>query len=164
MSKKLTGNGRWESSRMMLPEHKEALIERRDASPETAARARVPTKEELEMIRDSVLLPIMLMMIEKNGKELLISTNTLRKLYVVATQILMHRIHSELAKVKRELRERNIKVFQDEREDSDLHFRYIYRGYEDKFAIMRDVAKAVISVKISEHIQRMAAELKGNEK
>lgn len=27
MSKKLTGNGLWESSRMMLPEHKEQLLE-----------------------------------------------------------------------------------------------------------------------------------------
>jgi len=27
MSKKLTGNGRWESSRMMLPEHRESLIQ-----------------------------------------------------------------------------------------------------------------------------------------
>ncbi|MBO9597128.1 MAG: YolD-like family protein [Cohnella sp.] len=29
MSKKLTGNGFWESSRMMLPEHKAALVEMR---------------------------------------------------------------------------------------------------------------------------------------
>jgi len=29
MSKKLQGNGLWESSRMMLPEHKQALIEMR---------------------------------------------------------------------------------------------------------------------------------------
>ncbi|WP_127532726.1 YolD-like family protein [Paenibacillus kobensis] len=29
MSKKLTGNGFWESSRMMLPEHKKALVEMR---------------------------------------------------------------------------------------------------------------------------------------
>ncbi|AHD06040.1 YolD-like family protein [Paenibacillus larvae] len=29
MSKKLTGNGLWESSRMMLPEHREQLLEQR---------------------------------------------------------------------------------------------------------------------------------------
>ncbi len=28
MTKKLEGNGLWESSRMMLPEHKEAILER----------------------------------------------------------------------------------------------------------------------------------------
>lgn len=29
MSKKLTGNGLWESSRMMLPEHREQFLEQR---------------------------------------------------------------------------------------------------------------------------------------
>ncbi|PZE22593.1 hypothetical protein [Paenibacillus xerothermodurans] len=158
MSKKLAGNGRWESSRMMLPEHREALLERRNA-PTEIKRAEVPTKEELEMIRDSVLLPIMLTMVEKNGKELQLSTNTLRKLYLAATQILMNRLHAELARLRRELRERQIKVFEDDREDSDLHFRYICRGYEDKFSVIRDVARATISVKLGQHIQAIVGEM-----
>lgn len=156
---KLTGNLRWESSRMMLPQHKEALVERQNPSSEPV-RAQVPTREELEMIRDSILLPIMLTMVEKSGKDMLLSSNSLRKLYAAATQILMDRIHRDLAKINKELREKKIKVFQDEREDDDLHYRYICRGYENKFAIMRDVARANISVKLGEHIQRMIEDLK----
>lgn len=159
MSKKLTGNGRWEASRMMLPEHREALLERRNPESKGMRKAQLPTREELQWIRDSVLLPIMLTMIEKSGQEISLSTNTLRKLYAAATQVLMNRIHTELAAVKRELRLRKIKVFQDEREDLDLHYRYICRGYEDKFTIMRDVARAFISVKMGEHIKSIIADL-----
>lgn len=158
MSKKLTGNGRWEASRMMLPEHREALIERRKPQAGTK-KAEVPTREELEMIRDSVLLPIILTIIEKNGQEIALSASSLRKLYLAVTQVLMHRIHADLAKVNRELRERKIKVFKDDREDSDLHFRYICRGYEDKFVMMRDVARAAISKKIGDRIQSIIVEL-----
>lgn len=156
---KLTDNRRWESNRMFLPQHKEALNERHDPEPEIA-RAQVPTREELEIIRDSVLLPIMLTMIENAGKDLLLSTSSLRKLFLGATQILMSHVHSELARVNRELKARKIKVFKDEREDSDLPFRYICRGYEDKFAIMREVAKANISVKLGQHIQRILGDAK----
>ncbi|CAG7654891.1 hypothetical protein ACFQI7_23155 [Paenibacillus allorhizosphaerae] len=160
---KLTDNLRWESSRMMLPQHKEALIERQNPPSETV-RAQVPTREELEMIRDSVLLPIMLTMVEKNGKDMQLSTSSIRKLYVAATQVLMDRIHFELAAINKELRAKKIKVFKDDQEDTDLHYKYICRGYENKFAIMRDVARANISVKLGEHIQRMIEDMKARER
>ncbi|MFB0841749.1 hypothetical protein [Paenibacillus oleatilyticus] len=143
---------------MMITEHREAAEEQSHPGGETK-RAQVPTREELEMIRDAVLLPVLLTMIEKNGKEITLSTNPLRKLYVAVTLALMNRVHSELAAVNRELRNRKIKVFKDDREDTDLHFRYICRGYEDKFSIMRDVARASISTKIGKHIQNISAEL-----
>ncbi|MCM3272610.1 hypothetical protein [Paenibacillus elgii] len=158
-SKKLSGNGRWESSRMMLPEHREALEELSHPGSTETKKAQIPTREELEMIRDAVLLPVMLTMIEKNGKEITLSVNPLRKLYATATLALMNRVHTELATVNRELRNRKIKVFKDEREDTDLHFRYICRGYEDRFSIMRDVARASISMKIGQHIQNISADL-----
>jgi len=125
------------------------------------AKAQVPSREELEMIRDSVLLPFMLTMVERNVKDLELSTGPLRKLYISATQILMDRIHADLARVNRELRARNIKVFKDEsRMDDDLFYRYICRGYESTFSIMREVAKANISVKMGEEIQRMINDMK----
>ncbi|WP_088832760.1 hypothetical protein [Paenibacillus tyrfis] len=159
MSKKLAGNGRWESMRMMITEHREELEEQSHPGNLETKKAQVPTREELEMIRDSVLLPIMLTMIEKNGKEITLSVNPLRKLYAAATLALMNRVHSELAAVNRELRDRKIKIFKDDREDTDLHFRYICRGYEDRFSIMRDVARASISMKIGQHIQNISADL-----
>ncbi|WP_088834458.1 hypothetical protein [Paenibacillus tyrfis] len=159
-SKKLTGNGRWETMRMMLPDHREALEEKQKHPGSLGTKkAEVPTREELELIRDSVLLPVILTMIDRNVKELNLSVNPLRKLYMTATQALMNRVHSELAAVNRELRERKIKVFKDDREDTDLHFRYICRGYEDRFSIMRDVARASISTKIGQHIQKISVEL-----
>ena len=161
MSKKLTGNGRWESSRMMLPQHKEALNERQDPKP-VMTRSAVPSKEELEMIRDHILLPIMLTMVEKNGKDLQLSPSTLQKLYIAVAQMMLNHIHSDLSKVNKALRASQIKVFQDDHEDDGLHYRFICRGYEDKFAMMREVVKANISVKMSEYIRRLIAEMNTN--
>jgi ATP-dependent DNA ligase len=57
-----------ESSRMMLPQHKEALINRQNPESETKQVPK-PTAEEHEMI----LLPMMLTMVERNGKEFEVS-------------------------------------------------------------------------------------------
>ncbi|WP_159883508.1 hypothetical protein [Paenibacillus puerhi] len=159
MSIKLTGNGRWEASRMMLPEHKETLVERSAPKPEDAPTPKVPTYEELELIRDAVLLPFMLTIVEDNSKDLLLLTSPLKKLYVMAAHVLLDHLHKELVHVNKELRARKIKVFRDDREDHDLHFRYIYRGYEDRFVITRDVAKATIGMKIAQRIRIIGSAL-----
>lgn len=122
--------------------------------------AQKPTEEEQEMILNSILLPMMLTMIEKNGKEFELSTNMLRKYYIAATQILMNRIYTEMVKNKNELKARQIRVFEDIRPDDDLHYKYTCRGYEYPFAIMRDVVKAKISVMMGEYVVGLLTKMK----
>ncbi|NHN35453.1 hypothetical protein [Paenibacillus agricola] len=152
MSKKLEGNGRWESSRIILPQHKEALINRQNPEP-VIQQVQKPTADEHNMILDSILLPMLLTMIERNSKEFEISNNMLKKYYTALTQILMHRIHSQMTKNKKELKIRQIKVFEDARPDEDLHYKYLCRGYEYPFAIMRDVVKAKLSIMLTDNIK-----------
>jgi Icc-related predicted phosphoesterase len=164
MSKKLEKNGLWESSRMMLPEHREALAQRRkpqdqdqdqdQAQAATAAvtKPNVPTQEELKLIRNYALLPIMLSIVENNYRNIETSSYALKKLYMAATQALLNLIHADLAQVRKTLKQRKIKVHEEERIDGVIGYRFVCRGYEDSFAIMRDVVRAEISVRIAEYI------------
>jgi hypothetical protein len=153
MSKKLENNGLWESSRMMLPEHKEALLAHRNPSTHpTTQRSQLPTEEELNLIRHVVLLPIMLTIVESNGRSIETLSSPLKKLYIKATQVLLQHIHTDLVHIKKTLRERNIKVFEDERIDGSLRYRFVCRGYEDHFVMIRDVVRAELSVKITHYI------------
>ncbi|XEC96993.1 hypothetical protein AB6A23_10900 [Paenibacillus tarimensis] len=153
MSKKLEDNGRWESSRMMLPEHREQYLQRRRPQAGEGGKAQIPTKGELELIRDAVLLPMMLSVVDKNGREIEASSFSLKRLYMTATGVLMNRIHADLARVKKELKQRNIKVFEDERIDSGVYYHFICRGYEDKFVMLRDVVRAEMSVRIARYVR-----------
>ncbi|MEK3722335.1 hypothetical protein [Paenibacillus sp. FSL H8-0034] len=120
-----------------------------------------PTEEEQEMILNSLLLPMMLTMIERNGKEFELSTNMLRRYYIAATEILMNRIHVEMVKNKLELKARKIKVFEDNtRMDDDLHYKYICRGYEYPFSVMRDVVRSRISVMMGEFVKSLLVKMK----
>ncbi len=158
MSKKLDKNGLWESSRMMLPEHREMLVQRRKQPPESQDRPNVPTQEELTLIRNYALLPVMLSVVENNYKRIETSSYPLKKLYIAATQALMNLVHADLSQTRKALKERNIKVFEDERADSAIHYRFICRGYEDKFSLIRDVVKAEISVRMAKYIAKIFSE------
>ncbi|RAP76127.1 hypothetical protein [Paenibacillus montanisoli] len=163
MSKKLEGNGRWESSRMMLPEHREQYLQRKEQAgapvqpqePGKSTPAQLPTKEELELIREFVLLPIMMTIVDKNCTEIGLSSYSMKSLYIKASQVLMTRIHDELSAVRKEMKRRQIKVFEDERVDSAIHYHFICRGYRDTFAMMRDVVRAEMSVRIARYVAEM---------
>ncbi len=98
MSKKLEKNGLWESSRMMLPQHKEAFQNRLNDKSVQHSR---PTTEEINMMRDYVLLPIMHSIIIRKAREVERSSETLRLLYSKAAQVLAKNIHVDLSKVKK---------------------------------------------------------------
>ncbi len=160
MSKKLSGNGRWESSRMMLPEHRTQFLERHDGEESTrtvhaATNPRVPTQEELELIRSSILLPMILTIAEKNRQEVERSSYTFKPLYLKATLIFMDAVSRELARVKREMKQRNIKVIEDEQADLVMYFRFVCRGYEERFGMVREVVRAEMAVRITQFMREV---------
>ncbi|WP_338043944.1 hypothetical protein [Paenibacillus lutrae] len=158
-SKKLSGNGLWESSRMLLPEHREALIQRRKEHPEQ--RSQMAVLEELVLIKNYAILPIMLTVVETSLRktQTQVTDNALKKLYLVAANILIDRIVRDISETKKLLREQGIKVYEDEKIDGNLRVKFICRGYEDDIAIVRDVVKSEISIKIQRYIEEIAQQL-----
>ncbi|OPH53003.1 hypothetical protein BC351_32620 [Paenibacillus ferrarius] len=146
MSKLLDGNGRW-STKFMSPEHSAALQQRHQQQPQTT----MPTKEELEAIRDFVLLPMLLSIVEKNKQEIERTSYSMRTVFVKAANIIQNLMTNDLQAVRKLLKERNIKVFEDEMIDSNLRYKYICRGYEDKFVLIRDVARAELMKRLGKY-------------
>ncbi|WP_240413715.1 hypothetical protein [Paenibacillus periandrae] len=153
MSKKLEGNGLWESSRMMLPQHKEQSMQNQSDKPPLAPEP--PTKKELEMMRDSVILPVALNIVEKKSIEAEISSQTLKLLYSSAAKILAKCIREDVQKSKKALVESNIRVFEDTKDDTAIYYRFICRGHEDQFTMTKDFMRAEVSVKIGRYVKSL---------
>ncbi|MEC0213106.1 hypothetical protein ABEX47_06730 [Paenibacillus ehimensis] len=152
MSKKLQGNGLWESSRMMLPQHKEQSM---SALPQTAP----PTKKEFEMMRKSIILPVVLNIVEKKSIEVEMSSQTLKPLYSAAAKVLANTIRADVQQSKKDLVERNIRVFEDGKDDSLLYYRYVCRGHKDRFMMTKDFMRDEISMQIGVYAKNLIAAL-----
>ena len=83
---KLEGNIRWQS-KMLLTEHQEQYESRNHPKPAGQA-----TPEELAMIRDCVLLPHLLTILQNSLEEVRHSSNVLKKVFAAITQLLMNRV------------------------------------------------------------------------
>jgi hypothetical protein len=155
MTKKLEGNGLWESSRMMLPQHKEQSM---PIQNNTFARAAEPvTKQEIEMMRDYIILPIALKIVEKKSIEVEMSSQTLKLLYSAAAKILANHIRDDVQKCKKVLLEKKIRVFEDSKDNTELIYCYICRGHEDRFVMTKDFIRAEISVRIGRYARSLVS-------
>lgn len=118
------------------------------------------TPEELEMIRDYILLPHMETMVLKSIDEAKYSTNIMRSLYVLASQKILEQIKQDMYKIRREFKQRDIKVLDEEQAGFIVYHKYYCRGYEDQFAMTRDVMRAEISVQLTKYMTELARLLK----
>ncbi|QHT60835.1 hypothetical protein GXP70_13335 [Paenibacillus lycopersici] len=166
---KLDGNERWKS-KMLLTEHVERYDEHHadGGAPGAAAavQARAPrerniiTTEERAMLRDYILLPHMVKMVEKSIADVEHMTTVLKRAYLMAGQKILDRVSQDLYGLRRELNQRNIRILNEEHADLVVYHRYFCRGYEDRFGMTRDVMRSEISMKLARYTSELAALLK----
>lgn len=160
MSKKLEGNGLWESSRMILPQHKEQSLTmsiQNDATPQSKEPL---TGKEMELMREYILLPVALHIVEKKILEVEMSPQMLKLLYSTAAKVLANHIREDVQKSKKILFERNIRVFEDTKSDTELTYRYVCRGLEDQLTMTKDFMRAEVSVRIGRYLRQLATVMK----
>lgn len=163
MSKKLQKNGLWESSRMMLPQHKEALLNRRlnlDKPAEPARPAPPPKREELELMKNYVMLSHLQTMVTKKIREIERSSETLKPLYAQAAQVLAQHIDRDLSKAGRAMLDKNIHLFAGEHDGQAITYPYTCRGHEGSFLITREYMRADMSKRLGRYTDHLVAALR----
>lgn len=168
MSKKLTGNGLWESSRMMLPQHKEQSVSmRRESATGTTAHASAipapsaPTAKDIEVIRKYIILPVALQVVEKKNREVELSSQTFKSLYAIATQVLAQHIREDMQRCRKSLLEQQIRISEPSTDGLDIHYRFTCRGVEDEFTMTKDFLKSQVSLTIGQYTNNLIAILRG---
>lgn len=158
ISKKLTNNGLWESSRMMLPQHREAIVQRQLGEAQHTPER--PKREDLELMRDSILLPALHALVTKRIQEMERSTETLRTLYVKVAYLVARHIYDDLSKLKKRMRDQDMHVIDEVKDESSIQCTYVCRGYEDAFVMTKESMRMEMSVRLRRYTEHMVARLK----
>jgi len=142
---KLDGNNRW-NGKMLLTEHQEQYDARQTKTPSGRA-----TIAELTKVRDVIMYPHMLTLIDRAVEDVNHSSNVFRRHFAKYLQLMIAAISKDLYALRKELRQANIKVVEDETHDDVLYHRVYSRGYEERFGITRETLKAEISVRLAQY-------------
>lgn len=102
--------------------------------------------EELTMIRDVLIMPFMLDMLERAKNEADWSGGVLKNLTVDLGEILMDIITGDLSDLRTELRRRQIKTWDMDQDEVVLWIGYSARGYTSQFGITKETARTQIKI------------------
>lgn len=119
------------------------------------------TIDERTMVRDYILLPYIDTMVSNSLKELEHSGNILQRAYSLAGQAIQRRIMQDTYQLRKELKQRNIKVLEDGQEELIVYHKIFCRGYQERFGMMRDVMRTEISLRLTKYTADLGEYIKG---
>lgn len=108
----------------------------------------VITLEEHVLVKDFVLLPVVLDTLELDIKRMLAANLKMLPVYICNLRALQEAIIQELTEVKREFRQRGIKVFNLKISSSGLAAEYLCRGYQFTFSMLPPQIRSFVIVKL----------------
>lgn len=117
--------------------------------------------EDLTKVRDLIMYEQMLIMLNHQLDTQRRNKGLMPALSVVAGEVLLDMVHKDFVALKSEFRQRNIKVWEEEANEDTLVYKYRIDGRIETFPIVREVLKAVISVKLGEYVKRLGDKMKG---
>ena len=119
----------------------------------------VPTIEEWDMIRDMIVLPNLVVMLEQQRQKMEYSTQLLKPLYQAATDALIYAVNRERSKLRMEMQRRKIKVWDERQEDDIIYVQYNCRGYQNEFGVTKEVIRTEMRLRLTKHIEDIAHKL-----
>ncbi|MEK3673500.1 MULTISPECIES: hypothetical protein [unclassified Paenibacillus] len=153
---KLDGNERWKT-KMVSTEHVDQYEQEIKAE---GAGNKMLTVEERTMVRDLILLPYIETMVDKSLREIELSGSILKRAYLMAGQSIQRRITQDTYQLKKELKQRNIKVVPDEQEEFLVYHKIFCRGRQERFGLTRDVMRTEISLRLTQYTAELGMTLK----
>lgn len=139
----------------MLPEHRRMYAEEagaRSAEEADAATSRLPTRQELEWVRDRVVLSVLLVMADRGRREIARSSVPLKRFFQAVAGRLAQRIEADLRQLRRALDAGGIRIVEETRSEIGFVCRFVCRGREERLALTRDALRAEIRVKLETYL------------
>lgn len=143
---------RW-STKMLTPEFMEHYNRRNDPKDS-------PAEPDLAAVRDYVVLPLLLDMVQKALRQLDTERDLLKPVFTACGQIIAKQISSDIYAHKRELRRRNIRITGDEQVDNAKYYIFTCRGAECRVGITREWLRSELSVRMGYYVSMVADRMK----
>lgn len=106
------------------------------------------TEEELLSVKDCVILPILLDVLERDIRSM--KHTGISDYYVFHLQTIQKMTFAKLAELKRSCRARGIAILETRRQKHSVTIRYRCRGYQHDMELMWDFVRADIQMRLAE--------------
>jgi hypothetical protein len=106
------------------------------------------TLDELIMVKDSIIYPVILDVLERDIGLMKSIDLKIPMVYIGNLKHLQAQITQELNDIKRELRKRGIKISEQDRSVNGITTKYICRGYQHQVSFLPSMIRSCVMIKV----------------
>lgn len=119
------------------------------------------TTEELELIRDYILMPHIMTMLDDERQSIERAGGILMRAKLSVHGAILDRVLKENRAIRQELKQRGIEVYNEEYDGEFIYYyKYVVRGYDDTFPITREAMKAAIQLRLTRYVAETSQALR----
>lgn len=113
----------------------------------------LPTEEELLLVKEYAVLPVMLDILEGDSKLIGRSELKLSRLYSKQLKHIQGAVFERQLVVKKQLQRQHIRIITLKRTDVSLQVQYQCRGYQHSMELRWEIVYADIQLRLGHHLQ-----------
>lgn len=110
------------------------------------------TEEEAGWIKDYILLPLMLDMLERDIQVVRVAPFKMPEIYVRVLLNMQRSVTADLSQLRREMRKRGLKVYEERRTSLGVEANYLCRGYHHDFSMLWSLVRAEIGQRLCAYL------------
>lgn len=110
------------------------------------------TEKDLTLVKEYILLPIILDVLERDVKVLETAQLKMSVIYVKTLRCIQDKVIADLVLLRKRLRECGIKIYEQHRTQSGIEAEYLCRGYHHTFSMLWGLVKAELEKRLSVYL------------
>ncbi|MEI7027487.1 hypothetical protein [Paenibacillus sp. y28] len=114
--------------------------------------SRMPAAEDMQLVKDYLLLPVLLEVLERDMSILQTLKLKMPAPYVRTLRGVQDQVTSDLASVRTRLRQRGVKVYEERRTAAGIEAMYLCRGYHYPFSMLWSLIKAEVEQRLNRYL------------
>jgi len=110
------------------------------------------TYEDSQLVYELMLLPIVLTVLTRDLHTIEKSPLRMKKIYHDLLVKAIDSVHADMVKVKRELRKKGIKIYEEFRNDLGITCKYVCRGWHSEAMLIWSLVKIEVETRIRRYL------------
>jgi hypothetical protein len=109
--------------------------------------------EELSMVKSAVMFPIILDTLEYDIAKMKVSGLKMQAIHVAHLKMLQNNVIEDIKIVKKELRNRGIKIYEEGKTATGYQAKYICRGYKNEMSWLSSHIRSIVIIRLAEMLE-----------
>lgn len=118
------------------------------------SKAPLETKEDLQLLKEYILLPLLLDALEGDIKGLEAMSLKMTVFYIQGLRNIQQQITLDLREIRQQLRNRGVKIYEQQSTSLGIEAHYLCRGYQHHFSMLWDLIQAELSTRFIMYLKK----------